>query len=160
MDSPSSWVFVAVAVAFVVYIAVQARPRWKARRELAAEVRVARDRAHAATNAHDRAMALCDAARLAAGAHRWTATAGFLLRAMRTDPTSAEAVQTCIDLLARPRPRLLEKVLWRRLAQLPWDEEHRDAARTSAAGLVRVYRGRRTRQPARAEVLERLATRL
>jgi hypothetical protein len=149
---------VAVAMLFVLFLVAKMRPSLAVRGALGAEVRAARARAYAATNPRARSEALCEAGRLAASGRRWTAAAGFFLRAMTAEPTSADTVsQTAIAL--SPRGRLLEKILWRRLAHLPWDDTHAAAARAAAVALAGLYQGK-LRDRARAEVLRRLAERL
>src|SRR4029079_8568478 len=116
-------VLAGAAVLFVAFLVVKLRPRVGGRAALSAEVRAARSRAHAATDARARAEALCEAGKLSvAHGGRWTAAAGFFLRAMNADPAWAGAVEGLVSALHRRRPRLLEKILWRRLGHVPWDE--------------------------------------
>ena len=146
------------AAVFVVFLLAKLRPvrLGRGRPGLGAGVRAARERAHGATTARARAEALCEAGRLAAEDRRWTASAGFFLRAMRTDPAWSAPVELAAAALARRRPRFLEKLLWRRLAALPWDGAHAAAARVTAARLASIYR-EQLRDPEKAEVLSRLA---
>jgi hypothetical protein len=104
-----------------------------------------------------RAEALCEAGELAvqAGA-RWTAAVGFFLRAMNADPTWPDAVDRMVAALHKRRARALEQILWRRLAHVPWDGEHRAALRSAAAGLGHLHE-RDLRDPAKAVVLKRLS---
>jgi len=133
-------VIVAFAVLFLGFLLLKMRPL-RAQRRMPLEVRRARERARMAGTPRARAEALCDAAVLSARkAGRWTAAAGLFLRAMRADPTWAGPVQTAIRTLHKRRPRLLETMLWRRLAQLPWDEAHREAVHAAGAGLKALYR--------------------
>ncbi len=149
---------VAVAMLFVVFLLAKMRPTLAVRGALGAEVQQARARAYAAKDARTRSEALTEAGRLAASARRWTAAAGFFLRAMSAEPTSADAIAQAAMALA-PRRHLLEKILWRRLAHLPWDDAHAPAARAAAVALAGLYQGK-LRDRARAEVLRRLAERL
>lgn len=131
---------VTFAVLFVVFMLFKMR-RLTVRRRMPLEVRRARARARVAGTPRARAEALCDAAVLSARkAGRWTAAAGLFLRAMRADPTWAGPVQLAIKTLHKARPKLLETMLWRRLAQLPWDEAHREAIQAAGAGLKALYR--------------------
>ncbi len=128
------------AVLFVGIMLLNMR-RLRVRRRMPFEVRRARARARIASTPRARAEALCEAAVLSARkAGRWTAAAGLFLRAMRADPTWAEPVQLAIKTLHRARPKLLETMLWRRLAQLPWDEAHREVIHAAGAGLKALYR--------------------
>ena len=56
-----------------------------------------------------------------------------------------------VELLRKDRPELLESVLWRRLAHLPWSGDTAPAARCAAEVLVALYRHElRNRERARA----------
>lgn len=155
------YALIGAAVVFVGFVVLKLRLGVSiARRgELAAEVRGARARVYAAKGGDARSRALCEAAIVAARAGRWTSTAGFLLRAIRAAPTSARPVDLLISELTVRRPKLVEKVLWRRLAQLPWDRQHAEVLAKAADGLAAFYTTRR-RDPVRAEVLARLAAQL
>jgi hypothetical protein len=150
-----------VALAFLLFLVgrlVPLRGR-RSRGEVAAALRAARERARLAETPRARAEALCEGAVIAAErAHRWTASAGLFLRAMRADPTWAGAVEHARRALTR-RPRLLESILWRRLALLRWEGAERGAAKATAEALASLpARGREGR--ARADVVRRLAERL
>ncbi len=147
---------VAVAVLFLAFLLVQMRPGGFRREGLGGEVRAARDRAHAAKTPRERAEALCEAGSLAVrdGA-RWTAAAGFFLRALNADPTWPDAVALLAAAFRRRRPRLLEKILWRRLGNLPWDDAHRAVLRVIAGELAALYT-RERRDPAKLAVFRRL----
>jgi hypothetical protein len=149
---------VAVAMLFVLFLVAKMRPTLGIRGALGAEVKEARARAYAAKDPRAKSEALCEAGRLAAGARRWTAAAGFFLRAMSADPASADAISQTAMALA-PRRRLLEKIIWRRLAHLPWDDAHAAAVRAAAVALAGLYEGK-LHDRARAEVLRRLAERI
>ncbi|WP_438028767.1 hypothetical protein [Sorangium sp. So ce233] len=150
-------VLVGVAALFLLFLIVKMRPARRRRDVLSAEVQAARERARRAATPRERAEALCDAGVQALhGGRRVTAAVGFFVRAMRADPTSARVIELASGALARRRPRLLEKILWRRLAVLPWDGEHRDAARAAAVGLQALYR-REIRDRNRAEIMRKLA---
>ncbi|HVY47060.1 MAG TPA: hypothetical protein VHB21_14330 [Minicystis sp.] len=150
---------VAVVLVFVAFLVVKMRPTTAARGELAADVRAARDRAREARSSRERAEALCEAGRLAAGEGRWTAAAGFFLRAMNAEPAWPDAVVQASMSLSGRRPRLLEKMLWRRLDHVPWDAEHAAAARAAAVALAGLYEGK-LRDRARAQVMRRMADRI
>jgi hypothetical protein len=97
--------------------------------------RAAQARVEAAKTDPERALALCDAADLVrAGEARW-----MYLRAMRTDPASAEVVARVVSGLAR-RPRTLESLLWRALSSRPWTES-KDATRAVLDALRALYEG-------------------
>src|SRR5262245_46101265 len=110
-------VLAVMAVLFTAFLLVKLRPLSNRRRGLAPEVRAARSRAVAATDLRARAEAFCEAGTLAAThGRRWTAAAGFFLRAMHADPTFPVAVERMVAVFQKRRPKLLEKMLWRRLA--------------------------------------------
>lgn len=145
-----------VAVLFIAFLIWRMRPGGPPRRALRADVTAARTRAHAATTPRARAEALCEAGTLAAGgAARWTAAAGFFLRAMSADPTWPDAVTQLVAAFRKRRPRLLEKILWRRLGSLPWDAAHRAALQVVTASLRQLYEKER-RDAAKAGVLRKL----
>src|SRR5262249_5676172 len=148
---------VAVAAVFIAFLLFQMRPGLDGRRSLSADVKAARDRAREAATPRARAEALAEAGTLAVqdGA-RWTAAAGFFLRAMNADPTWPDAVPQLVALFPRRRPRLLEKILWRRLGHLPWDDEHRAALHVVTTALGDLY-ARERRDAAKLEVFRRLA---
>jgi hypothetical protein len=144
------------AVSFLGFLLVKLRPGGGGPGALSADVRAARDRAHAATTPRARAEALVEAGRLSVRTRgRWTAAAGFFLRAMNADPTWPDAVHQLVSAFKMRRPRLLEKMLWRRLGALPWDAAHRAVLREVVAGLVRLYE-RELRDRSRAEVMRRV----
>jgi hypothetical protein len=146
----------AAAVLFLAFLLLKLRPTSGRRGALSADVRAARARAYAATTPRARAEALCEAGALAVKqGRRWTAGAGFFLRAMNADPAWPEAVANTVAALHRRRPKLLEKILWRRMAHVPWDEAHRPAVKAMAEGLRHLY-AHEIRDSARAEVFKRL----
>ncbi|WP_437489984.1 hypothetical protein WME75_12055 [Sorangium sp. So ce1014] len=149
-------VLAGVAALFILFLVVKMRPARRRRDALSAEVQAARERARRATTPRERAEALCDAGVQAMrSGRRVTAAVGFFVRAMRADPASARVIELASGALSRRRPRLLEKILWRRLAVLPWDGEHRDAARAAAVALEALYR-REIRDRSRAEIMRKL----
>ncbi len=152
----SRWVLLGICIIFGLYVALQ---RWPGRRRKGrvhlVDVREARQRAASAATASERADALADAGEAAARARRWTSAAGLFLRALRADPTRAHIVVRADAALAA-RPRIVESILWRRLAALPDDDAHRTASLELATRLATVYE-ERLRDPARAAVLRRLA---
>lgn len=103
------------------------------------------ERAEAAKDDHDKALALCDAADLLAA----RGARGLYLRAMRVDPKSVEIVQRAVTGLAR-RPRALESVLWRHLAAMPWTGS-REATAATLDALRALYEGP-LRSPVRARM--------
>jgi len=145
-----------VAVLFLGFLLARLWPSSRGRAALGADVRAARDRARGADTPRARAEALCDAGRLSArGQGRWTAAAGFFIRALNADPTSSDVVVQLTQTFRRRRPRLLEKILWRRLGLLPWDDAHRASLREITVGLAALYE-RELRDKSRAEVMRRL----
>jgi hypothetical protein len=148
-------VLASVAVLFLAFLVWQMRPGGRHRSTGGADVRAARARAIAATSPRARAEALCEAGTLAArGPGRWT-VAGSFLRAMNADPTWPESVEQLVAALRRRRPRLLEKILWRRLGRLPWDDAHRAVLLAITSGLRQLYEKER-RDASRAAVFRRL----
>lgn len=144
------------AVAFLGFLLVKMWPGSERRAALGAEVRAARSRAYEARTPRARAEALCEAGRLSvAHGPRWTAAAGFFLRAMNADPTWPDAVAQLAQTFRKRRPRVLEKILWRRLGIVPWDEAHRAALREITAALAGLYE-RELRDKSRAEVMRRM----
>lgn len=93
------------------------------------------ERAEAAKDDHEKALALCDAADLLAA----RGARGLYLRAMRADPKSVQVVQRAVTGLAR-RPRALEAVLWRHLGAGPWTDA-REATAASLDALRVLYEG-------------------
>jgi hypothetical protein len=149
-------VLAAVAVLFLAFLLWQMRPDGTRRGAVGADVRAARARALAATSPRARAEALCEAGTLALeGKARWTAAAGSFLRAMNADPTWPESVQQLALAFHRRRPRTLERILWRRLGHLPWDDAHRPVLLVIAACLRQLYEKER-RDASRAAVFRRL----
>jgi hypothetical protein len=145
------------AVLFLGFLVVRMRPSRRRRAALNEGVRAARRRAHEATTPRARAEALCEAGALALrdGA-RWTAAAGFFLRAMSADPSWPGAVQQAVASLRRGRPRVLETILWRRLGALPWDAAHRAVVHEAAAALSSLY-GKELHDKHRAAACAKLA---
>jgi|HubBroStandDraft_6_1064221.scaffolds.fasta_scaffold220502_3 hypothetical protein len=128
------------ALLFLGYLVVRLRPRRERRAGLTDTVRAARLRVLEAGTPRARAEALAAVGTIAAreGA-RWTSAAGYFLRAMNADPTWPGGVQQTVASLRRRRPRMLEKILWRRLGALPWDDAHRAVLREAAASLSALY---------------------
>ncbi len=145
-----------VAVLFLVFLVFRMRPGSPRREVLGAEVKAARERARAASTPRARAEALAEAGTLAVrdGA-RWTAAAGSFLRAMNADPTWPEAVEQLVAAFRRRRPRMLEKILWRRLGHVPWDDAHRGVLLAMTRALRQLYEKER-RDAVRAAVFRRL----
>lgn len=150
-------VLVVTAVLFLGFLLVKMRPGGTHRAALTAEVRAAQERARIAETPRARAEALLDAGVLAVRAgRRWMTATGFFLRAMNADPTSSLIVQRLIQTFHARRPRLLEKILWRRLGTLPWDDAHQAVLGEVAVGLAQLY-DRQLRDRSRAEVMRRVA---
>jgi len=129
-------------------------------RPSARDVRRARDRVRLARTPRERAEALVLTAEAAARDPRHlTAAIGYLLRAMRADPVWPEPVLVVRRLLEKQRPHVLESLLWRRLAHVPWSGETAGAARCAAEGLAALY-GKALRDRERAAALRKLVERL
>ena len=143
-----------VAALFGAFIVWQNRPSLgprrvgKARREALA---AARAKIASATTPRERAEALCDAGDSSAFAVLSpTSAVGYYLRAMRSDPSSADPVVRAAKGLSR-RPRTLESLLWRRLGGAPWDGPTRPATIAALVSLAALYdRPLRSRSKARA----------
>ena len=149
-------VLAGVAVLFLAFLLWQMRPGGTRRRGLGGEAKAARARAADAATPRARAEALCEAGALAVrDGSRWTSAAGSFLRAMNADPLWPEAVSQLALAFRRRRPRLLEKILWRRLGSLPWDDAHRPVLLLIAATLEQLYEKER-RDRVRAAVFRRL----
>jgi hypothetical protein len=135
---------VAAAAAFLVVVLWRVRPalpfgqRRRASREA---LREARGRIEASLTPQARALALCDAADLMGrGVGGASSATGLYLRAMRTDPQSAAVVSRAVTGLAA-RPRALESLLWRHLAQAPWTSDSREATRAVLDALRVLHEG-------------------
>jgi hypothetical protein len=138
-------VVLAVAAAlFGVFIVWRVRPSFGRRRPTKAQRKAlaeAKARVRAADGAHARALALCDAGDAYASASGpFTGVLGYYLRAMRTDPTSAEPVERASRALIR-RPRSLEALLWRRLGASKWEGATRAASLAALRALRDLYSG-------------------
>jgi hypothetical protein len=135
---------VAAAAAFLVVVLWRVRPAlpFGARRRASREaLREAKERIESSATPEARALALCDAAdimvRSVGGASSAT---GLYLRAMRTDPHSAAVVGRAIAGLGA-RPRALESLLWRHLAQAPWTSDSRETTKTVLDALRALHEG-------------------
>lgn len=118
-----------------------------------AALREAHKRIEEAKDDAARALALCDAGDASAKQPGGVTSAiGFYLRAMRSDPLSAEIVDRAATALAR-RPRALESLLWRRLGAESWTGNARPAARAALKHLTALYDGPLRNAP-RARALE------
>ena len=118
-----------------------------------AAIRAAKERVAAARTEEARALALCDAGdAAAAGLAGGESAIGYYLRAMRTDPRSADLVVRAAKGLAR-KPRALESLLWRRLGAEPWRGGGEAAAKAALEELARLYAGPLRNAP-RARAME------
>jgi hypothetical protein len=131
------------AGAFLAVLLWRVRPlvAWTTKqRESREALRIAQDRIAAAPQGPARAQALCDAADLLAKQVRGPGSAKALyLRAMRSDPKSADVIRRAVTGLSR-RPRALESLLWRRLASTPWNESA-EATEAALEALQALYEG-------------------
>src|SRR5262245_5584535 len=125
MDIPWRAALLVVAAAFVVFLIAKLLPVASRGPQGSSALSGAKARAREATTARDRALALCDAGDAAlALPFGATRAAAYFLGAMRADPEWAGSVERAASALSGRRPRLLEKLLWRRLAATPWDAAH------------------------------------
>jgi hypothetical protein len=155
----SRWVLLGICVLFGTYLVLRLLPRGGGRRGAARAIAAARARAAAAPTGEARAEALADAMVAAATARRWTSAAGLALRALRAHPEGTLVPERLVAALGKARPRLVESILWRRLAALPDDAAHRPAAVALTTSLADLYE-RRLRDRVRAVVLRRHAASL
>jgi hypothetical protein len=135
---------VAAAAAFLVVVLWRVRPALpfgQGRRASREALREARGRIEASPTPQARALALCDAADLMSrGVGGASSATGLYLRAMRTDPQSAAVVGRAVTGLAA-RPRALESLLWRHLAQAPWTSDSREATKAVLDALRVLHEG-------------------
>src|SRR5262245_61649219 len=124
------------------------------------DVQKEREKARMAKTPRERATSLLLAAEAAAEADDGVTSAmGLYLRAMRADATYCDPIRGIAALLRTERPELLETVLWRRLANLPWSGETVPAAKCVAESLISLYR-RELRHRDRAKALQKLVGKL
>ncbi len=143
----------ALFLAFMVWRVRPALSRGRGARPRRGALREAQKRIEGAKTPQEKALALSDAGDACAYAlGRATGAIGYYLRAMRSDPASAEIVERAARGLAR-RPRALESLLWRRLGAEVWGGDAKPAALAALRHLVRLYGGA-LRQPTRARALE------
>jgi len=148
---------VSVAAVFVLYLAWRMRPVLRPRtvRRVVLGVAEARAKARAASTPRGRAEALTQAGDLFASERGGAlAAAGHYLRAMRADPAWVEPINRLRSLLWDDRPRMLERILWRRLAAVSWDGDTRGAAAECLRILAELHRTR-LRDRIRAQVFSR-----
>lgn len=156
MDIPWRAALLVVAGAFIVFLLAKLLPLTPRRAGASPGLLEARARVRSAATPRDRAIALCDAAEAAlAQPFGSTRAAAYFMRAMRADPTFAGSVERAASALARRRARLLEKLLWRRLAATPWDAEHGPVVTALVASLAATARTSRG-HAAQARVLGRV----
>jgi hypothetical protein len=132
------------AAAFLLVMLWRVRPAlpWGDRRRASREaLRKARARIEASPDPAARALALCDAADLMArGVTGGSGAVGLYQRAMRTDPKSTEVIGRAVAGLGH-RPRALESLLWRHLAQGPLTPDSREATRAVLDALRTLHEG-------------------
>jgi hypothetical protein len=145
------------AAAFLLFLVIKMRPSLPFRGHASEELKKARARAKEATSPRAKAEALCEVGVIAARTALPLVATGYFLRAMRADPSWPGAIERAAAAFHK-RPRLLERFLWRRLAELPWDDQHRDVLRAVAYALRDVYDSVRDRP--RAEFMNRFAAKL
>ena len=88
---------------------------------------------------------------------RWRSGTGIpvRLRFGVADPAWSGSVDRAVASLSARRARLLEKMLWRRLAATPWDAAHASVSRAIVSGLATVSK-KAPSHAAQAQVMERL----
>jgi hypothetical protein len=133
---------VVATAAFLAAVLWRIRPAWGPRRRASREaLRDARTRIESAADEQARARALCDAADVLAKGLRGAANAtGLYLRAIRSDPQSADVVRRAVAGLAK-RPRALESLLWRHLSMTAWSGPSRESTRVALEALRALYDG-------------------
>ena len=135
---------VAAAAAFLVVVLWRvrpARPFGPGRRASREALREAKQRIEDSKTPEARALALCDAADIMVrGVGGASSATGLYLRAMRTDPQSAAIVGRAVAGLST-RPRALESLLWRHLAQAPWTIDSREATKAVLDALRVLHEG-------------------
>ena len=148
---------VVAAIAFLALVLWKVRPSFGGGGAPVREaLKKARAKIDAAKDDAARAEALCEAGDACASLlGRSGAAAAYYLRAMRCDPRSAAIAPRAAKALWR-RPRVLENLLWRRLAHEPWSPEVRDATIAAIHELEHLYR-KRIKSPPRAKALHHLA---
>ncbi len=156
MDIPWRAALLIVAGAFIVFLLAKMLPMGSRKAGAGPALLGARAKVREATTDRGRAEALCDAAAAALGQpFGATRAAAYFLRAMRADPKWEGSVDRATAALANRRARLLDKILWRRLAATPWDAAHAPVTRALVTGLATVSKNARG-HAAQAQVLERI----
>lgn len=143
------------ALLFFAYVLFRVWPSFGGdRKPLRAILKDARARIDAAEDDAERAEALCDAGDACAVAvGRGGAAMQFYLRAMRVAPRSEDVAKRAIAGLSH-RPRVLEKLLWRRLGSEPWTGPTKPVTELALAALLELYRHKRP-DASRARAIER-----
>ncbi|MEZ4296184.1 MAG: hypothetical protein R3B70_14525 [Polyangiaceae bacterium] len=156
MDIPWRAALLVVAAAFIVFLLAKLLPSRIRTRGDNRTLAAARARVRAARTDRERAEALCDAASAAMSApFGATRAAAYFMRAMRADPLWPGAVDRAREALVPRRARLFRRMLWRRLAAIPWDAEHAPARRALLTAMLASSKAQRSGE-AEARVLERL----
>jgi hypothetical protein len=145
------------AVIFLAFLLVKMRPALGKGAASNGSLRAIKERARAATSPREKAEALCDAGAIAARQPWRLSAANYFMRAMRADPAWPGAIERATLALQKRRPKLLERILWQHLANLPWDEAHRAAVLVSVESLRGLYQETRLRDRGRAEFLARFS---
>lgn len=147
---------------FLLFLVWRMRPgfRVRAARVLTVSTLQARAKARAATSPRDRAAALCEAGDTLASGLRspWPAIALYM-RGLRADPSWPEPIHKLRELCWEKHPRALERILWRRLASVPWEGSTRPTAAAVAQALADLY-GMRLRNRVKAASLANVAREL
>src|SRR5262249_42600118 len=139
MDIPWRAALLVVAAAFLVFLLAKMLPAKKRGDSAGAALSGARARVREAKSDRDRPGALCEAGDASMGLpFGSTRAAAYFLRAMRVDPAWPGAVERATTALAPRRARVLEKIMWRRLAATPWDEAHGPVIRAMVRAMVTV----------------------
>ncbi|MFO0588592.1 MAG: hypothetical protein U0441_13670 [Polyangiaceae bacterium] len=156
MDISWRWALVVVAGVFVLFLVAKMLPIGAGGGKPGPGLAKARVKLRDAKTPRDKAEALCDAADAALGQPFGATRAGaYFLRAMRVDPAWSGSVDRAVAALSHRRARLLEKMLWRRLAATPWDAAHASVSRALVTGLATVSK-KAPSHAAQAQVMDRL----
>ncbi len=124
----------------------------------ALDVRDLRAKAQGAESPRDKALAYLEAGERAASHGHPAIAAAYFLRAMRSDPDNTDVITRMATALRPRRPRLLEQLLWRKLAAAAETGGSPRMVASVLAALSQLYR-LELRDRSRARALEAMAVR-
>jgi hypothetical protein len=145
------------AVIFLAFLLVKMRPALGKAAASSGSLRAIKERARAAATPREKAEALCEAGTIAARQPWRFSAANYFMRAMRADPAWSGAIERATLALQKRRPKVLERILWQQLANIPWDDAHRAAVLAAVESLRELYQQSRVRDRGRAEFLARFS---